>query len=74
MQSIVARENWQTNVPSTADVTQAWVAPLKAAIEDDPDIIKSVVEQRWKGIDVKDFGQPKGKGKERHKSTVHAPL
>lgn len=44
VKSIMARENWQTNIPSTADVMQAWVAPLKAAIQDDPDIIKSMVD------------------------------
>lgn len=70
MKSIVAKEKWEVNVPSFPAVLQAWVSPLKAPIEDDEGIIKSVMEQRWKGIDLKDFGEVKGKGEERQKSTV----
>ena len=54
--AIVAKEEWKTNVPSLPDVLQAWVSPLKAAIEDDKGVLKSVVEQRWKGIDFIFFG------------------
>ncbi|XP_056441556.1 uncharacterized protein LOC130379000 [Gadus chalcogrammus] len=60
--AVVARENWKTNVPSLPDVFKAWVSPLKAAIEDDEGVLKSVVEQRWKGIDFKDYGEHKGRG------------
>ncbi|CAL8283239.1 unnamed protein product [Gadus morhua 'NCC'] len=60
--AIVAKEEWKTNVPSLPDVLQAWVSPLKAAIEDDKGVLKSVVEQRWKGIDFKDFREHKGRG------------
>ena len=56
MAAIVAKEEWKTNVPSLPDVLQAWVSPLKAAIEDDKGVLKSVVEQRWKGIDFIFFG------------------
>ena len=74
VEAIVAKEKWETNVPSLSDVLQAWVSPLKAAIEDDEDILKSVVEQKWKGINFKDFGQPKGRGEGRQKSTVQTFL
>ncbi|CAL8236421.1 unnamed protein product [Boreogadus saida] len=60
--AVVATEDWKTNVPSLPDVLKAWVSPLKAAIEDDEGVVKSVVEQRWKGIDFKDFGEHKGRG------------
>ncbi|XP_030198682.1 uncharacterized protein LOC115532850 [Gadus morhua] len=60
--AIVAKEEWKTNVPSLPDVLQAWVSPLKAAIEDDKGVLKSVVEQRWKVIDFKDFREHKGRG------------
>lgn len=74
LQAIVAKEKWETNVPSLQDVLQSWVSSLKADIEDDEDVLKSVVEQKWKGIDFKDFGEPKGKGEERQKSTVQTFL
>ncbi|KAL7398000.1 hypothetical protein ABVT39_002975 [Epinephelus coioides] len=65
VKAIIAKERWETNVPSFRDVLQAWVSPLKTAIEDNQDVIKSVVEQKWKN-----FGEPKGKGEERQKSTT----
>ena len=65
MAAVVAKERWKTNVPSLPDVLEAWVSPLKAAIEDDEGVLKSVVEQRWKGIDFKDFGEHKGRGEGR---------
>lgn len=63
------KEGWETNVPSFRDVPQTWVSPLKKAIEENQEVIKSVVEQKWKGIALKDFGEPKGKGEDRQKST-----
>ena len=74
MEAVVAKEKWETNVPSLPDVLQAWVSPLMAAIEDDEGILKSVVEQKWKGIDLKDFGEPKGRGEGRQESTVQTFL
>ena len=74
MAAIVAKEEWKTNVPSLPDVLQAWVSPLKAAIEDDKGVLKSVVEQRWKVIDFKDFREHKGRGEGRQKSTVQTLL
>ncbi|XP_049425574.1 uncharacterized protein LOC125884640 [Epinephelus fuscoguttatus] len=62
VKAIVAKERWEKNVPNFPDVLQVWVSLLKTAIEDDEAIIKSVVEQEWKGINLKDFGEPKGKG------------
>ncbi|KAL7405050.1 hypothetical protein ABVT39_023150 [Epinephelus coioides] len=61
VKAIVAKEKWEKNVPNFPDVFQAWVSLLKTATEDDEAIIKSVVEE-WKRIDLKDFGEPKGKG------------
>lgn len=70
VKAIATKEGWLTNVPSFTDVLQAWVSPLKTAIEENEDIMKSVVEQKWRGIALKDFGEPKGKGEERQKSTT----
>lgn len=53
---------------------QAWVSPVKVAVEDDPPIITAVVEQRWGGLVLKDFGEPKGKGEERMNSTMQNNL
>lgn len=74
VKAVVAKQNWSTNVPSARDVLQMWLSPLKAAIEDDKEILKSVVEQRWKGLDLKDFGDPKGKGEEKQKGKVQTFL
>ncbi|XP_056468276.1 uncharacterized protein LOC130406634 [Gadus chalcogrammus] len=60
--AVLAKEKWKTNVPSLPDVLKAWVSPLKAAIEDDEGVLKSVAEQRWKGIDFKEYGEHKGRG------------
>lgn len=60
MAALVAKEKWDTNAPAFKDVLRAWVSPLKAAIEDDKAILESVTDQKWKGIDIKDFWRTKG--------------
>ncbi|KAG9259454.1 hypothetical protein AMEX_G27973 [Astyanax mexicanus] len=62
VQQAIERERWNSNIPSISAVLEAWVSQVKSAIETDESIIKCVLEQKWKGIDFKDFGEPKGKG------------
>lgn len=62
--AIVDKEGWGTNLPEFTDVRQAWVSNERAAIEDDEAILKSVTDQKWKGIEIKDFGERKGKGEQ----------
>ncbi|XP_016096957.1 uncharacterized protein [Sinocyclocheilus grahami] len=63
VQHAIAKENaWTTNVPSVDGVLLAWV-PFQepSAAENDPVIIASVVQQKWKGLAIKSF-EGKGKG------------
>lgn len=60
--AIVDREGWGTNLPESTDVHRAWVSNKRATTEDDEAILRSVTDQKWKGIDIKDFGERKGKG------------
>lgn len=62
IQQAIEREGWNTNIPSISAVLDAWVSQVKSATESDDSIMKCVLEQKWKGIDFKDFGEPKGKG------------
>ncbi|KAJ4924406.1 hypothetical protein JOQ06_000646 [Pogonophryne albipinna] len=55
------KEGWVNNTPSVQDVVRGWVAP-----RDPPTcsrrLIRSISEQRWRGLAVRDFGGEKGKG------------
>ncbi|KAL7399188.1 hypothetical protein ABVT39_021159 [Epinephelus coioides] len=59
--SIVQKENWVFNEPRFCDVIQAWSPPISVPVESDESIIASITEQRWKGVDMEDFGGVKGK-------------
>ncbi|KAJ4924028.1 hypothetical protein JOQ06_000270 [Pogonophryne albipinna] len=55
------KEGWVNNTPSVQDVVRGWVAP-----RDPPTcsrgLIRSISEQSWRGLAVRDFGGEKGKG------------
>ncbi|KAJ4921925.1 hypothetical protein JOQ06_022189 [Pogonophryne albipinna] len=57
----LTKEGWVTNTPSVQDVVRGWVAP-----RDPPTcsrrLIRSISEQSWRGLAVRDFGGEKGKG------------
>jgi len=60
---IDAQVDWTTNKPKVADVQQAWDPPVRTGhnIENDISIIKSIKDQKWKGLAIKQF-EIKGKG------------
>ncbi|XP_016139995.1 uncharacterized protein [Sinocyclocheilus grahami] len=60
---IDAQVDWTTNKPTVADVQQAWAPPVSTghSIENDTSIIKSIIDQKWKGLAIKQF-EIKGKG------------
>ncbi|KAJ4921914.1 hypothetical protein JOQ06_022178 [Pogonophryne albipinna] len=57
----LTKEGWVNNTPSVQDVVRGWVAP-----RDPPtcsrSLIRSISEQSWRGLAVRDFGGEKGKG------------
>lgn len=65
MEALIAKQRWDTNLPAFDEVLRVWVPPTKPGIEDDSAILTSVLDQKWKGIDIKDFGEPKGKGEQQ---------
>lgn len=42
---------------------QSWKPAPKCVIESDEAILKSVAQQKWRGVTIKNFGEEKGKGK-----------
>ncbi|XP_055359359.1 uncharacterized protein LOC114844249 [Betta splendens] len=61
IQSALDKESWTTNRPLVHDVLKAWVPPERQ-LKDTWSILTSVMKQKWKGLAIKDFGMPKGKG------------
>ncbi|KAJ4918477.1 hypothetical protein JOQ06_022059 [Pogonophryne albipinna] len=63
----LTKEGWVTNTPSVQDVVRGWVAP-----RDPPTcsrrLIRSISEQSWRGLAVRDFGGGEGQRCSRHMS------
>ncbi|KAI4800290.1 hypothetical protein KUCAC02_013335 [Chaenocephalus aceratus] len=57
----LTKERWVSNTPSVQDVVRGWVAPLGAPTSSQS-LIRSISEQSWRGLAVRDFGGEKGKG------------
>ena len=74
VKALLARQKWDTNLPTLTEVLQQWVPPGKPAVEDDAGILASVVDQRWRGVDLKDFGPQKGKGELSFKTSLEVQL
>ena len=62
VKALIGSEKWVSNLPDVSEVVKAWVHPLEPALEEDESIMKSITEQKWKGLSFKDFGEEKGKG------------
>ncbi|KAI4796480.1 hypothetical protein KUCAC02_026982, partial [Chaenocephalus aceratus] len=57
----LTKERWVSNTPSVQGVVGGWVAPRDAPTSSQS-LIRSVSEQSWRGLAVRDFGGSKGKG------------
>ncbi|KAI4787547.1 hypothetical protein KUCAC02_036391, partial [Chaenocephalus aceratus] len=57
----LTKERWVSNTPSVQDVVRGRVAPLGAPTSSQS-LIRSISEQSWRGLAVRDFGGEKGKG------------
>ncbi|XP_047433526.1 uncharacterized protein LOC125003566 [Mugil cephalus] len=58
----IEKEGWSGNTPQAQLVVSKWRPPTQTQVESDPRIIKKVTTQKWSGLTIKDFGEPKGKG------------
>lgn len=52
---LIENEGWKANHPKPGDIRQLWRPAPKLTVESDPDILKSVSKQKWKGLKLKDF-------------------
>ncbi|KAJ4918929.1 hypothetical protein JOQ06_022200 [Pogonophryne albipinna] len=57
----LTKEGWANNTPSVQGVVGGWVAPRDAPTSSQS-LIRSISEQCWRGLAVRDFGGLKGKG------------
>ncbi|KAI4831496.1 hypothetical protein KUCAC02_001036, partial [Chaenocephalus aceratus] len=56
----LTKERWVSNTPSVQDVVRGWVAPLGAPTSSQS-LIRSISEQSWRGLAVRDFGGERAK-------------
>ncbi|KAI4798096.1 hypothetical protein KUCAC02_023590 [Chaenocephalus aceratus] len=61
VQRVLGKERWTTNRPCVEDLLKAWVPPQQVA-GDYQHLLPCLLQQSWKGLSLKDFGQAKGKG------------
>ncbi|KAF3845655.1 hypothetical protein F7725_002733, partial [Dissostichus mawsoni] len=61
VQRVLGKERWTTNRPCVEDLLKAWVPPQQVA-GDYEHLLPCLLQQSWKGLSLKDFGQAKGKG------------
>ncbi|XP_056310459.1 uncharacterized protein si:dkey-23a23.2 isoform X2 [Danio aesculapii] len=59
---VIGQEGWKGNHPKPEEIVSLWKPPPKVTIETDEFIIKSVSEQSWSGLTLKDFGPVRGQG------------
>ncbi|KAI4800289.1 hypothetical protein KUCAC02_013334 [Chaenocephalus aceratus] len=56
----LTKERWVSNTPSVQDVVRGWVAPLGVPTSSQS-LIRSISEQSWRGLAVRDFGGERAK-------------
>ncbi|KAI4794426.1 hypothetical protein KUCAC02_032079 [Chaenocephalus aceratus] len=56
----LTKERWVSNTPSVQDVVRGWVAPRDAPTSSQS-LIRSISEQSWRGLAVRDFGGERAK-------------
>lgn len=59
---LIAKDGWKANYPKPEEIEHFWKPAPKVTIETDEIIIKSVSQQTWKGLAIKDFGPQQGLG------------
>ncbi|XP_017210951.2 uncharacterized protein si:dkey-23a23.2 [Danio rerio] len=59
---VIGQEGWKGNHPKPEEIVSLWKPALKVTIEKDEIIIKSVSQQSWSGLAIKDFGPVRGQG------------
>ncbi|XP_028444184.1 uncharacterized protein LOC114562117 [Perca flavescens] len=55
------REGWTSNAPKLDEILACWKSKGGSVLAD-PNIMQSVLDQKWKGLAIIDLGPPKGKG------------
>lgn len=58
-------EGWKSNRPTPGSVILSWEQKVqdRLAVMSDPRIKASIESQKWRGLQIHDFGEPKGKGR-----------
>lgn len=60
---LIKEKGWKANRPRPEEISQMWKPAAKLNTESDEVIVKSVSQQKWRGLTIKVFGGEKWLGK-----------